>query len=493
MSDSKWKALLLTAMLIIGLAGGVSLYIIYDYNTTGRFPGGTRAGGVDISQLAVPQAVMKLEKTLQPADELRYQFKLQDRVSETSGAQLGARLDTRQYLEGVLRHEKERFLIDRLWSRGVRKYALTIPISYDRKKYDDAMGRISLDLERKPKNARVQFAANGSMAVKSGTDGYRIDLARTFAALPDTYSAGTQLTVPVAADVVSADVGSFNPAEQVALAQFTTRFSGSNLNRSSNLRKAAASINGVIVPKGFEFSFNECVGPRDIASGYKEAMIILKNEFIPGIGGGVCQVSTTLYNAALRAGLKITERHNHSVAVAYVPVGYDATLAYPAKDLRFVNVTSQPIWIKTSVKGNYITVAIFGAPADRVRVELEREVTKSIPFTVVQKPDPTLPTGKTKLDHAGTNGFLVESYRLFLNPDNSVHAREKLATDRYAPLNATVLVGTGPAEAVALPPETNVPAEVEPVPAEVPAEPAPTPAPTPTPGGNETNAATDNQ
>lgn len=121
------------------------------------------------------------------------------------------------------------------------------------------------------------------------------------------------------------------------ISSFTTKFDASNYNRSYNIALAAKALNNTLIKPGEVFSFNKRVGPRTAKSGYREAIIIESNVFVPGLGGGVCQVSSTLYNTVLLAGLEITERSNHSLAITYVPLGRDAAVSYGYQDLKFSN------------------------------------------------------------------------------------------------------------------------------------------------------------
>ena len=144
------------------------------------------------------------------------------------------------------------------------------------------------------------------------------------------------------------------------IGRYSTSFGTRDLNRSYNIKRAADAIDNKLLLPGEAFSFNQATGPRSLKAGYKEATVILNGEFVAGEGGGVCQVSSTLYNALLSSELKITERHKHSLPVPYVPLGKDATVAYDYLDLKFENNYSAPVYIKSYVNGNTITFKIYG-------------------------------------------------------------------------------------------------------------------------------------
>lgn len=146
------------------------------------------------------------------------------------------------------------------------------------------------------------------------------------------------------------------------IGSFTTYFKPSEKNRTRNLTLAAEAINNYQVNSGKVFSFNKTVGPRTPERGYKEAIIFVNKKKVEGYGGGVCQVSTTLYNAVQNAGLSIVERHPHSLPVAYVPLGKDATVNYGTADFRFKNSNDRDITIQATVEKNKLTIEIYSLP-----------------------------------------------------------------------------------------------------------------------------------
>lgn len=158
------------------------------------------------------------------------------------------------------------------------------------------------------------------------------------------------------------------------LNEFSTSFNSKIKGRSENISIAAASIDGTILMPGQEFSFNKTLGPVSIANGYKYAPVIVDGEFVEGVGGGVCQVSTTLFNSALRSGLGITSRRNHSLPVAYVPKGTDATVATYV-DLKFKNTLDNPVYIQAFVQDSKIIFRFYGSKDDEKQVKLS--VTKT--------------------------------------------------------------------------------------------------------------------
>jgi len=145
----------------------------------------------------------------------------------------------------------------------------------------------------------------------------------------------------------------------IPIAQYSTHFDSTQVNRTENIRLAAKALDGKLLAPGERFSFNGSVGERTNEAGYKEALIIEGNTFIPGLGGGVCQVSSTLYNAVLLAQLEILERHRHTLPITYVPPGQDATVAYPVLDFKFRNSTDAYLLIRSFVDENTLTFQLY--------------------------------------------------------------------------------------------------------------------------------------
>lgn len=150
-------------------------------------------------------------------------------------------------------------------------------------------------------------------------------------------------------------------AAPVAMGSFATKFNPDNTPRVTNLKLAAQAIAGVVIAPGDTFSYNETVGPTTQARGYQQAEIIVKGQKKQGFGGGVCQVSSTLFNAAEKAGLDIIERHPHSKEVPYVAKGKDAATSYGGIDLKFKNTKEHPVKISASVMGSHVYVDIYRA------------------------------------------------------------------------------------------------------------------------------------
>ncbi len=169
----------------------------------------------------------------------------------------------------------------------------------------------------------------------------------------------------------------FKPHHPVFRGRFYTSFSTSTEERKNNIEVASKALNNTLVAPSEEFSFNKTVGERTEKRGYKQAKIIVNGKFVDGIGGGVCQVSTTLYNALLLSGMQITEYHPHSLPVRYIAPSFDAMVNSGSADLRFINNTHNPVLIKTRVDSDCLFVEIYGEPMIET-YEQEYKITEEI-------------------------------------------------------------------------------------------------------------------
>jgi hypothetical protein len=203
------------------------------------------------------------------------------------------------------------------------------------------------------------------------------------------------------------------------------------------LRLAASKLDGQVLLPGEVFDFNETVGPRDEANGYKVAKVIAVGELVDGIGGGTCQISGTLHGAAFFAGLDIVERYPHTRPSGYIKMGMDATVVYPTINFRIRNSFPFPIVLHESVKNGVVRAEILGPKRTRT-VTLIRRIDAALPFEEVERPDKDLPNGARVLGQRGVPGFKLRRYRIIREGDNAVRERWD---DTYPPTSQIVRVG----------------------------------------------------
>ena len=226
------------------------------------------------------------------------------------------------------------------------------------------------------------------------------------------------------------------------LATFTTRFDVSDVDRSTNLKIACQKINGKVILSGDTFSYNKALGARTAAAGYKNGKIYSGGQVVDGIGGGICQISSTLYNSVLLADLEIVERRNHQFVTSYVGPGRDATVVYGLTDFKFKNTRQYPVRISASAQNGIATISIYGIKEENeYTFKFSTKTVATIPFSVRYVEDESLDVGTEKVKQKGTNGLKTETYiTKMLN--GKVISTKLLSRDTYDAMERIIIKGT---------------------------------------------------
>lgn len=421
------------------------------------FPG-VRIADIDLDGLTSDEAMAKLteynkllgDRTIIVTHASgRGQFKLKD---------VGVRIKAGELVEKARTLGRQGFLLDQWRERrrlAVAGREIPLMVTADKKKLQQVLDEITKAVRVPPKDARRVINPDDTVQIIESTDGYGVDIEAAWNKLMDIAVSRDETELPVQLVIVrpvrtTEDVRAMGINGVVA--QFTTRFDLRKTNRVYNIRVAAQALDGVEIIPGQVFSFNKIVGPRSQDAGYKLAPTILNNEFIDSLGGGVCQVSTTLYNTLLLADIEIFERNSHSLVVSYVPLGQDAAVAYGGKDLRFKNNYGSYLLIKTKVVDNTITFKLFGDIKNKKFVRIINSTIKEYPFKIITKDDSTLPRGSQTVKQKGIKGYKVVSQRLVYSGGQLIK-KEKLPASFYNPLDQIILTGPG---------KTNVPVKTQP-------------------------------
>jgi vancomycin resistance protein YoaR len=307
-------------------------------------------------------------------------------------------------------------------------------------KYLDRLGaRVAKD----PVDAGFAVRPNGTVRIIPAQPGRKLDLraaaAATLAAALSSTNRSAQLTVVSAAPARStAAARAMGITKRVA--GYETIYGG-DANRIHNVQLVARLIDGALVAPGKTFSFNATTGERTASKGFLEAPVIVNGELQTGLGGGVCQVSTTVFNAAFEAGLPITDRTNHALYISHYPQGRDATVNYPDVDLKFVNDTPHWLLLRTFVGSSSLVVNLYGTPTGRKVDSTTGPLTVTGPMPVKRIADPTLAKGHEVVQQYGDVPRSTWVTRVVHNPDGSVRSRSTWYSS-YRSQPEIVLVGT---------------------------------------------------
>lgn len=226
------------------------------------------------------------------------------------------------------------------------------------------------------------------------------------------------------------------------LASYSTRYDPTNKNRSNNISLATEKIDGTIIMPGEVFSYNKIVGERTIAAGYKEAGAYAGGKVVQDVGGGICQTSSTLYNAALLANLEIVDRSNHQFLTSYVDAGRDATVNWGSIDFQFKNSRTYPIRIEATSKNGVCLMNIYGIKVEtEYEVIIQSAVKSYIPYSIKYENDSSLEEGREVVEQSGYTGCTSETYRI-LKLNGEVISKTLLSKDTYDPMTRIIRRGT---------------------------------------------------
>ena len=448
-------AVLIAAVILISAVVSFISAVVITGRSDRVFPGIT-AGGLDIGNMTRTEAGRILEEH---GDFLRgktvtARFDGGNGSFKLSAADL--KVNARSTVDKAISvGRRGNFLEQWRERRSVAKtgHEVSLDFSVSKEKLRVVLDDLTREIRIPPRDAKLIITPEDAVTIVESSTGRGVDLETAYNDLRRIIANAGELEmelriVQLQPAKTTEEIG--NMRVNGVLAQYSTRFDIKKTNRVYNIRVAAGALDGQIIKSGETFSFNKVVGPRSQEAGYKLAPTILNNEFIDTLGGGVCQVSTTLYNTLLLADVEVLERSSHSLVIKYVPLGQDAAVAFNGKDLKFRNNLPCAMIIKTAVHGDTVTFKLFGDTSLRKSVQIINKVIKDYPFKIVYKDDATLAKGKTVVDQKGTQGYRVTS-SMIVSQDGKVIAKKNLPSSFYAPLDQIVLVGTLPAYAGSMP------------------------------------------
>lgn len=432
------------------VAGAASFYLQHEGNA---FPSGWHIAGVDASGLSPSEVRQRLEQFARAWERVVVTVEARtqdDRLhwhTQATRKQLGASLDVEATLNHAWRQATQHSPLLRIvlgWVRRQTSRDVQPVVHVDTATLQTWLQKYKRDIEVPPRDARIRYIAAGRWQILPEERGIRLTsdaIARLKEALQRSDTLCLLPLEEASPRITSQHLQPIDSEWTVA----STRYSERERNRSYNIRKAADSINGIVLLPGDEFSYNRVVGPRTLKEGFRRAPVIVKGELVSGDGGGVCQVSTTVYIAALQAGLHIVQRSKHAFPIGYAPPGLDATVVYGAIDLRFRNNTPSPIALVAEAKRGRMIVRVLGSSTHKRHAQIQRIVHAVLPAPVKTFPTDKLPAGMTRVINKGQRGWRVSVYRVITEPGKPP-VREKVVTDYYRPQPKVVLVGQGQSE-----------------------------------------------
>ncbi|MBN9161220.1 MAG: VanW family protein [Myxococcales bacterium] len=445
----RWGLRIGVAAGLFAFLGGSALGLKLHYLPTGAVLPGLTIDGERLPEEATAASVQAL--AADRAKSLlgrRIAFNLEghDRpVLEATLEELGVRVDVERTAAVALRVGEDGDLITRAEAvREAREGRTDVPLfTYvDR---DVAMAKLLALKEiedTQPVSARLDLEKHETVPER---DGRYIDADETIAALE--LAARERRTESIALPlktfaprISSAFLKSLDIS--TVIAEYETHFSrgGEARRRGKNIDTAAQKLDGIVISPGEMLSFNDIVGERSEENGFHKSWEIFKGEMVEGIGGGTCQVSSTFHAATLFAGFDVLERLPHSRPSAYIPMGLDSTVVYPAVDLKVRNPHPFPVVVHAKSSGNTLRVELLGKMRP-VHVGFNREVVSTLPYKRKVEEDPTLSGKKVVVKQHGIQGYKIKRTRLFTYPDGTKKKEEE--TDTYPPTTEIYKVPVG--------------------------------------------------
>lgn len=433
--------------------------------------------GVNLAGMNKEEVTNKLNEKFKDAIvNKKITVKAKDKDYSMDYSKLNAEYDIEDTVDKAFNFGKDKKLGEQYkLIKSKNKEELELEFTYKPECVKEFVNSISNDVNKKPQDAKLNVSSGCS--ITDEVAGSKLDSEALQKSILDSINGKVDENV-----VVDAVINEDKPrvtAEVLKkvngkISSYSTSYGSSSEERAFNLELATKSINGTVLMPGEVFSYNDVVGERSAERGYKNAGVIVGNKVENGIGGGICQVSSTLYQAVLRSGLNSVERINHSLPVGYMTKGFDATVAWDSLDYKFKNTFDFPIYIEGVTSGRNVDFNIYGdASASNKTYEIYSEIVENLQPTISTVDDSSIPEGQTVVEQNPSTGYRVKTYRKVYEGGNLVDT-QLISTDTYQAVNGITKKGTKKPT-----PPTPAPA---PTPAPIP-EPQPVPEPT-VPQGN---------
>ena len=405
--NTKKYTILLIIFFAITIIGIIWFSNTYIYN--GKIANNIYVGSINVSNLSKEEAKKLVEQKYNPKN-IDLEYEGQKFLLEPKDINLN-------YDIGKIINESYKFNKSDSFFKNLKR---TITLQLGNEKVFEVKGQyneemlnkyvknIEKNINKNAIDAKLYVGSNGSINVIPSVIGQELDLSKTSEnikkSINDNSFSQVKLVVEKDSPKITTDMLKSVDSE---LASHRTTYNNSSPNRVHNIIKAAQSTNDIILMPGEEFSYNKATGPRSKANGYKDAPVIVNGKIQDGSGGGVCQVSTTIYNSVLYSGLEITQVRNHSLPSSYAPMGKDATVAYDYLDLKFKNPYKHPIYIHTTAYNGVINSEIYGSSIDKQNIDIVVE------------------------NVGGGSSNTVKTYRVFKDKNGKIVKNEYISTSTY--------------------------------------------------------------
>ncbi|MEK5036023.1 VanW family protein [Paenibacillus sp. FSL R7-0302] len=437
------------------LAGSLAAGGLHLYGTQPTLPANTVIAGWEVGGMNIADVTAGMDSRLQALEATPLMLKAKNNAGlQVTLKQAGVTYEAGDFLQALKTLTDgtlmERVQARRSWS-GSWNMEIQLQTAQLRSLLNPEWEKSSFGV---PVDAVRRITGDDRVVYTPGTSSYEVDwqaleLAMQ-AAVPTRLAADgklqdqqIQLEVPLAVKQPKITLQALkDQGIDRKIVQFSTSLGASGPGRSFNVEAAAKAVNGTVLPPNAVFDYGKAIQKAQTEYGFREAPVIVNGKLQPGTGGGICQVSSTLYNAALRSGLEIVERRNHSLPVSYLPKGQDATFAEGYINFRFRNNTGKYLIIKSEVQGRTLTIKLFGTFPKNVTYSIESRTVEVLPPTDKYVSDASLPKGGTRVLLAGKTGYVVETY-ITRHVDGTAVERNLLSRDTYYAQKRVIAINRG--------------------------------------------------
>lgn len=398
---SKVKKYKIVGLVAIICVLGVSInYFNKKYIYTNVIAKNIFIEGIDVSNLTKEEAINYVNENV-ILGELQLNYNGETNV--ISPDEIDLKYNTSEVVDEAYNYTKTDSYFEnvkRFFDLNKNSKNLEIKSLYNENKLSEKIQNISDSINVDMKNAKVYISDSGNISTSSATIGKELDIASTKESIYDAIKNKDYKSIDLKVNIKEPKISTEAvKSVNTLLAEFSTKFSTKDSNRVTNVVLSAKATSDVLLMPGEEFSYNNLTGKRTASNGYKDAPVIINGKLEQDVGGGVCQVSSTLFNSVLYSGLDVTSRRNHSLKSSYVSIGRDAMVSDGGSDFRFKNPYSHPVYIKNTVSNGVITSKIYGNISDKKNISIKVE-----PYTTEG-----LDAAKTYIEYKDSNGKVIKT------------------------------------------------------------------------------------
>lgn len=372
-------------------------------------------------------------------------FKYNDKIWHINPNDIDTNYDIEQTIDNAYKVNRSKNIfsniVDTLKSTFGIKNHINVVVDCDEGKVTSKLEEISQEVNVSMKDAKINVSGN-NIQISQDKAGLQVDIGATIANLKKSLQGGvfeeSLVIIKVEPKIKKEDLKDIN----TLLGSYQTVLFDVSPGRIENIKIATQRTSDVLLMPGEEFSYNKHTGLRTVKNGYKNATVIVSGEAVQGVGGGVCQVSTTLYNAVLYAGLDIVNVSNHSIPSRYVDKGRDAVVSDSGLDFVFKNDYDKPVYIKNYYNNGTITCQVYGNSKEKQNIKISTSIDKVTKAPTKEEKDPTLEKGKEKILEFGRDSYFVSTYRVYYDENGKEVKKEKVASSFYPSKQKVVAIGT---------------------------------------------------